>query len=87
MGILETDKELNEKYVNFYKEVFKPKTLNWKEKELIAIGVALGAGCEKCYKFHLERARKARATDEEIREAVGIAEAVSAGIVRGIVEE
>jgi len=85
--MLEIKKELNEKYVEFYKEAFRTGILSWKEKELIAIGVALGAGYEKCYKFHLERAKKAGATDEEIREVIGIAEVVMVGIVRGIVEE
>jgi AhpD family alkylhydroperoxidase len=87
MGILEVKKELNQKYVEFYKEAFRTGTLSWKEKELIAIGVALGAGCERCYKFHLERAIKAGATEEEVREAIGIAEVVMAGTVRGMAEE
>lgn len=87
MSMLEIKKELNEKYVEFYREVFRTGALNWKEKELIAIGVSLGAGCEKCFKFHLERARKAGANDEEVREAIGIAEVIAAGTVRSIVEE
>lgn len=85
--MLEINKEINQKYVDFYREVFKEGSLSWKMKELIALGVALGIRCEKCYKFHYNRALKAGATLEEIREVIGVAEVVSTGSVRGIVED
>ncbi len=41
-----------------------------KEKELVAIGISVAAGCKPCTDHHVNVARKARATDEEIRRAV-----------------
>lgn len=40
-----------------------------KEKELVAIGTSVAAGCKPCTDHHLAVARKARASDDEIRQA------------------
>ena len=77
---------VNQKFVDFYREVFKDGVLSIKTKELIAVAVSLGAGCEPCYETHLEKARKLGNTDEEIREAIAVAELVAAGKVRMMVE-
>jgi AhpD family alkylhydroperoxidase len=78
--------EINQKFVDFYREVFKDSVLSIKTKELIAVAVSLGAGCEPCYETHLEKAKKLGNTDEEIREAIAVAEVVAAGKVRMMVE-
>jgi AhpD family alkylhydroperoxidase len=44
--------------------------LSPKDKELIAIGASIGAGCQSCTAHHIEAAREAHATNEEIREAI-----------------
>jgi len=77
---------INQKFVDFYREVFKDGVLSIKSKELIAVAVSLGAGCEPCYETHLEKARKLGNTDEEIREAIAVAELVAAGKIRMMVE-
>jgi AhpD family alkylhydroperoxidase len=77
---------INQKFVDFYREVFKDGVLSIKSKELIAVAVSLGAGCEPCYETHLEKARKLGNTNEEIREAIAVAELVAAGKVRMMVE-
>ena len=77
---------VNQKFVDFYREVFKDGVLSIKTKELIAVAVSLGAGCEPCYESHLEKAKKLGNTDEEIREAIAVAELVAAGKVRMMVE-
>jgi AhpD family alkylhydroperoxidase len=41
-----------------------------KEKELVAIGISVAAGCKPCTDHHVNVARKARATDEAIRQAM-----------------
>ncbi len=41
-----------------------------KEKELVAIGISITAGCKRCTDHHVKVARKARATDEQIRQAI-----------------
>ena len=51
-----------------------PQTsLNAKSKELIGIAVASQIPCEYCVYFHTLAARHAGATDQEIKEAVGMA--------------
>lgn len=40
-----------------------------KEKELVAIGISVAAGCKPCTDHHVAVARKARASDEAIRQA------------------
>ena len=40
-----------------------------KEKELVAVGISVAAGCKPCTDHHVAVVRKARATDEEIRQA------------------
>ncbi|MCX5751223.1 MAG: carboxymuconolactone decarboxylase family protein [Candidatus Saganbacteria bacterium] len=77
---------INQKFVDFYREVFKDGVLTLKTKELIALAVSLGAGCEPCYETHLEKARKLGNSDEEIREAIAVAELLAAGKVRMMVE-
>ena len=42
-----------------------------KDKELVAIGISVAAGCKPCTDHHVSVARKARATDDEIRSAIG----------------
>ncbi len=42
-----------------------------KTKELAAIGISVAAGCKPCTDHHVAVARKARATEAEIRGAIG----------------
>ena len=85
--MLEVNRDLNKKFMEFYKAVFKDDALDLKTKELIAIGASLGAGCGSCFNLHASKAREAGATDEEIREAIAVSEVVSAGRVRMNVSE
>lgn len=80
--MLEVNRELNKKFMEFYKTVFKDGALDLKTKELIAIGASLGAGCGSCFNFHASRARETGATDGQIREAIAVSEVVAAGRVR-----
>jgi len=61
--MLKTIPEINQKFVDFYRQVFKDGVLSLKLKELIALAVSLGAGCEPCYETHLEKAKKLGNTD------------------------
>jgi len=79
--------EINQKFVDFYRQVFKDGVLSLKTKELIAAAVSLAAGCEPCYETHLEKAKKLGNTDEEIREAIAVAEVVASGKIRMMVEK
>jgi AhpD family alkylhydroperoxidase len=47
-----------------------------KVTELVALGAAVGSGCEACFRSHFETARTVGLSGEEIVHAVGIARAV-----------
>ena len=53
-------------------------------QELIALGAAIGAGCEPCFSFHYDKARKLGVSAEAMREAVRIGEAVKAASAKNI---
>ncbi len=44
--------------------------------ELVAIGAAIGANCEPCFKFHYDQARKLGVSDLDMRYAVDLAQKV-----------
>ena len=44
--------------------------------ELVAIGAAIAANCEPCFKYHYAQAKKLNVGDEDIAKAVGTAHAV-----------
>lgn len=54
-------------------------------KELIALGAAIGASCEPCFKFHYDKARKLGVSVDAMRQAVRIGEAVKAASAKNIV--
>ena len=45
-------------------------SLTTKEKELVAVGVSLAAGCKSCTNYHFKKVRDAGASDEEIEQAM-----------------
>ena len=45
-------------------------SLTVKERELVAVGVSLAAGCKPCADYHLKKVRGAGASDEEIEQAM-----------------
>jgi AhpD family alkylhydroperoxidase len=45
-------------------------TLRLKERELVAVGASVAAGCKPCTDYHVKAARKAKAADDEIRQAI-----------------
>jgi AhpD family alkylhydroperoxidase len=57
----------------------KTGRLDAKNRELIALAVAISLRCDGCITVHTEAARKAGATKEEIAEALGVAVSVNAG--------
>lgn len=59
--------------------------LSQKEKELVAVGAAVAAGCIPCTTYHVEELRTAGATTDEITHAVDAALCVK-GSARGIME-
>ncbi len=48
-------------------------TMRLKERELVAVGISVAAGCKPCTDYHLKAVRKAKATDDEITQATAVA--------------
>jgi AhpD family alkylhydroperoxidase len=53
--------------------------LSGKVKELMAVAIAVYAGCDDCVAFHQQRAAQAGATTEETLEAIGVAVLMGGG--------
>ena len=52
--------------------------LSEKEKELVALGAALGSNCIPCIVYHVAVAKKLGVEDEAIKEAVDLADKIRA---------
>lgn len=50
--------------------------LNSRERELVAIGAAIGSNCVPCIEYHVPQARQAGLTDAEILAAIQLADRV-----------
>jgi len=50
--------------------------LNFKERELVALGAALGSNCVPCVEHHISEARKAGLTDPQISGAIQLADKI-----------
>ncbi len=46
------------------------------ERELVALGAALGSNCVPCSEYHIHEARKAGLSDAKLNEAIHLADAV-----------
>lgn len=53
-------------------------------EELVALGAAIAASCEPCFKYHYDKARKLGVGAEAMRAAVRIGEAVKAASTRNM---
>jgi 4-carboxymuconolactone decarboxylase len=50
--------------------------LNARERELVALGAAMGSNCVPCIEYHVPQARKAGLNDTQISEAISLADKV-----------
>jgi 4-carboxymuconolactone decarboxylase len=50
--------------------------LSFTERELVALGAALGSNCVPCVEHHISEARKAGLTDPQISEAIQLADKI-----------
>ena len=80
-------KEIEALYDQFADEVYAPRHLDKKTKELIAFSNSIMIDCKHCMKWHLREALEAGASQEEIAEVVALTMSVSAGKMRGIARE
>ncbi|MCE1246768.1 MAG: carboxymuconolactone decarboxylase family protein [Firmicutes bacterium] len=62
----------------------KESCLNEKLRELIAIGASIGAHCQPCLTFHVEKARELGVSEDEINAAVDVGYMVQKGAMNEI---
>ncbi len=46
------------------------------ERELVALGAAMGSNCVPCIEYHIPEARKAGLSDQQISEAIRLADQI-----------
>jgi AhpD family alkylhydroperoxidase len=51
-------------------------TWTTREKELVAVGISVAAGCRPCTDYHLKAARKTDASEGEVRDAIASAASI-----------
>ncbi|MCL4345002.1 MAG: carboxymuconolactone decarboxylase family protein [Candidatus Thermoplasmatota archaeon] len=66
-------------FMDFLAKVERPKSLDTKTKELIAVALSVEAHCKWCIAFHTDGAFKAGATEDEIRESAWVAVLMGGG--------
>lgn len=76
---MELNQDLFASFVTFNQKVFEEGTLSVKVKELIAVACAHITRCPYCIDSHVQKAKQAGATDEEISEVIFVAVAMNAG--------
>ncbi len=54
------------------------KKLTFKERELVALGAAIGSNCIPCVEYHVPNAKKAGLNNDQITNAIEIAKSVKA---------
>lgn len=85
-SITDFQKNLGEKFFEYYGEVFKDGALSSKEKSLIALAVSHAIQCPYCIDAYSQDGLKQGATEEEMMEAVHVAAAIRGGasLVHGV---
>ena len=66
-------------FANFYQSQMKPGEISVREKELIALGIALTMRCEGCIYAHARGCIKSGATRQQVLEAAGVAVMMQGG--------
>jgi AhpD family alkylhydroperoxidase len=73
--------KLRDIYYEFYREAYRPSSLDFKTKELISIAASLLAKCDGCLDGHIKKALQCGATKHEVSDAIAIAIGINAAAV------
>ena len=73
--------DVRQRYLAYYKNVFRDGVLDMKTKELIALGVSLGTGAKNCIEGHMRKLVEMGATRAELEEVVAVTLGVAAASV------
>jgi len=71
--------EISRSFMNLTGSIMKDGAVKTKEKELIALGIAVGLRCVPCIYAHTNNSLKTGATPEEILEAASVAVLMQGG--------
>ncbi|MFC3199115.1 arsenosugar biosynthesis-associated peroxidase-like protein [Parapedobacter deserti] len=84
--VADFQKELGEKFFDYYNEVFKDSALTAKEKSLIALAVAHAVQCPYCIDAYSSDAFEKGWNEAQMMEAVHVASAIRGGasLVHGV---
>lgn len=84
--ITEFQKELGDKFFNYYTSVFKEGALTKREKSLIALAVSHALQCPYCIDAYTTETLKQGCDEQELMEAVHVAGAIRGGstLVHGV---
>lgn len=85
-NITEFQKELGDKFFNYYSSVFKEGALSKREKSLIALAVSHAIQCPYCIDAYTTDTLKLGCDEEELMEAIHVASAIRGGasLVHGV---
>lgn len=85
-AISDFQKELGDKFFDYYENVFKDGALTKREKSLIALAVAHAIQCPYCIDAYTSDTLKQGCDEEELMEAVHVAGAIRGGasLVHGV---
>jgi alkylhydroperoxidase/carboxymuconolactone decarboxylase family protein len=78
-SITEFQKEMGDKFFDWYGEVFKEGALTKREKSLIALAVAHAISCPYCMDAYTNTCLSQGADEEQMMEAVHVAAAIRGG--------
>ncbi|MSR18170.1 MAG: carboxymuconolactone decarboxylase family protein [Phycisphaerales bacterium] len=71
--------QIGNSFAAMFQGLMKEGALSVREKELIAVAIAVKDRCEPCIYSHVEKALKCGATSEQIMEAAGVAVVMGGG--------
>ena len=85
-NIRDFQKELGDKFFDWYDEVFKEGALTKREKALIALGVSHAVQCPYCIDAYTKSSLENGADEEQMMEAIHVAAAIRGGasLVHGV---
>ncbi len=85
-NIVEFQKEMGEKFFDYYGTVFKEGALSAREKSLIALAVSHAVQCPYCIDAYTQDAMEKGYDEEQMMEAVHVAGAIKGGatLVHGV---
>lgn len=85
-NVTDFQKELGEKFFDYYGSVFKDGALSKREKSLIALAVAHAIQCPYCIDAYTSDSLKQGYDEEQMMEAVHVAAAIRGGasLVHGV---